>query len=449
MALSRRTFLRAAAGGLAVPLAGCSSGTEPSLSVPDAAAIDEPVSVAITGLDPDQDVTLRSRARSRDGRTWVARARFRADANGRVSVAGQRPRGGSDYDRADPTGPFWAMRPADLARGDRPAPDVRFVPPRRAYDVRLAALVDGQPVAAATTTRRLHDPEITALRIDRDGIVGWVFEPPGTGRAPAVVHLHGASGRPLRWAGRLLASRGYLTATPRYFGDEPSLPDALREVPVEYVTRTVAWLRRHERADGGPVGLVGYSRGGTLALLAGSRSDAVGAVVGWVPSTVAYEGLDPGRVPAGASAWSVDGDPVPYLELAEPDPGVPPTAGLPYFEPPLDAATPGQLARVTVPLADVDAPMYLASATDDRRWPSTRLCERATTRLAAVESDHEVRHDAHEGAGHFRYPPTLPTAGTTRTGRNRYGGTPTANARANAATWRRTVSVLDQALGAE
>jgi nucleolar protein 56 len=358
MVLSRRTVLRAAVGGLAVPLAGCSSGTEPSLSVPDAAVLDEPVSIAITGLDPGREVTLRSRARSRDGRTWVARARFRADATGRVSVADQPPREGSDYDRADPTGPFWAMRPAGLAPGDRPAPDVRFVPPGAEYDVRLAALVDEEPVARATSTRRLYDPRIRGGRIDRDGIVGSVFEPPGSGPVPAVVHLHGSGGRPLRWAGRLLASRGYLTATLRYFGDAPSLPDTLREVPVEYVTRAVAWLRRHERADGGSVGLAGFSRGGTLALLAGSRSDAVGAVVGWVPSSVAYEGLDPGRAPAGISAWSVEADPVPFLELAEPDLGPPPTAGLPYFEPPLDAATPGQLAAATVPLADIDAPIY-------------------------------------------------------------------------------------------
>jgi hypothetical protein len=34
-------------------------------------------------------------------------------------------------------------------------------------------------------------------------------------------------------------------------------------------------------------------------------------------SGVVYEGLRPGRVPAGTAAWSIDAEPVPHLELNE------------------------------------------------------------------------------------------------------------------------------------
>jgi nucleolar protein 56 len=58
-------------------------------------------------------------------------------------------------------------------------------------------------VAETATTRRLYDPDITRRRIDRDGLVGDAFLPPGDGAVPGVVHLHGAGGRPFRGVGRL------------------------------------------------------------------------------------------------------------------------------------------------------------------------------------------------------------------------------------------------------
>ena len=197
----------------------------------------------------------------------------------------------------------------------------------------------------------------------------------------------------------------------------------------------------------GRVGLVGFSRGGTLALLAGSRCADVGAVVGWVPSGVVWEGLTPRMRPAGTSAWSVDGDPVPYLGMAEHEPGPPPNPGLPYFEPALSAASEDERRAASVPVEEIDAPVHLVSATDDARWPSTRLSERVEERLDAHEFPHEYRHDRYAGAGHYIRLPYLPTPGTTRDRYRVYGGTPAANARASAGAWVGTRSFLGDALG--
>lgn len=185
--------------------------------------------------------------------------------------------------------------------------------------------------------------------------------------------------------------------------------------------------------------------GGTLALLAASRDGDVDAVVGWVPSGIAWEGLTRRSRPAGTSAWSIGGEPIPYLEMAEPDLGPPPNPGLPFFEPVLAAASEDELRAASVPVEEADAPVFLVSATDDARWPSTALSERVAGRLDAHDDPHGYRHDRYEGAGHYLRLPYLPTPGTSRDRYDVYGGNPAANASASAGAWSGTLSFLGRA----
>lgn len=443
----RRDVLRGLASAGLVPIVGCSAGdTDPSIDVPADALTDEPVAIGVDGLEPQSSVLLRARAESRDGTTWESRARFEVGEAGRLSVPERAPVEGT-YEGADAMGPFWSMRPVGTGSSGPLPPEALFAPEASGYDVDLAAEVDGETVAETTTTRRLFDPDIERRSVDHPDLVGRFFAPPGDGPAPGVVHLHGAGGRPHLATGRLLASRGYAALVLHYFGDPESLPDGLVEVPVEYVETAVEWLRERDRVAGPEVGLVGFSRGGTPALLAGSRRDEVGAVVGWVPSGIVWEGVTARRRPAGTSAWSVDGDPVPYLGMAEHEPGPPPTPGLPYFEPALSSASEDERRAASVPAEDVDAPVLLVSATDDARWPSTRLSERVAERLDSRGFPHEYRHDRYAGAGHYIRLPYLPTPGTVRDRYRVYGGSPAANARASAGAWVATLSFLGDALG--
>lgn len=441
----RRAVLRVLASVGLLPAAGC-GGTEdrPSIAVPSAALTDESVRIEIDGLESVSSVVVRASS-SGDTREWVARASFDVDEE-TLSVPDRAPTGGT-YEGADPMGLFWSKHPTGTAPERSPPAEVQFSPDETGYEVALAVEVDGETVAETTTERRLFDPAIERRTVDHDAVVGEFFAPPGDGPVPAVVHLHGVGGRPHLATGRLLASRGIATLTLQYFGDPEPIPDSLVEVPVEYVETAIGWLRGRNRVADPTVGLFGFSRGGTLALLAASRSDSVGAVVGWVPSGVAWEGLGPRRTPAGTAAWSIDGEPVPFLELADADPGSPPTEALPYYEPALSTASDDDLAAASVPVEAADAPIFLVSATDDKRWPSSDLAERVIDRLDAAEYPHEYRHDSHAGAGHYLRFPYLPTAGTTRDADNVYGGSPEANARAEAEAWFETRSFFEAALG--
>lgn len=439
---TRRDLLCGLGVAVVGSLAGCTATQAPTVEVPASALTDERVRVVVGGVPSDASLRLRASARSETGETWTARARFDVD-DGRVAVAQAAPVDGT-YTGTDPMGLIWSMRPAQASQ---PLPPSTVFVPGDAYEVTLTAEVGGEPVAEATTTRRLFDPDVDQRAVDRDDLVGTFVAPPADEPAPGVVHLHGAGGEPHLPTARLLASRGFPTLALQYFGAPDPVPDTLAEVPVAYVQRAMDWLREQPEVADTAVGLVGYSRGGSLALLAASQFDAVGAVVGWVPSGVVWEGLGRDRTPAGTSAWTVDGDPVPYLELADAAPGPPPTPGLPYFEPALREASETALADATIPVEDADAPIHLVSATDDRRWPSTALSERAIARLDAVDYPHAYGHDRYEGAGHYLTLPYLPTAGLDRDRYNVYGGTPAATARASEGVWRTTLSVLRTAFG--
>jgi hypothetical protein len=63
----------------------------------------------VSGLEPGQEVSLRSRLLRSDSRWWSGAARFVADAAGCVDLTRDAPREGA-YAGVDPMGLFWAMQ---------------------------------------------------------------------------------------------------------------------------------------------------------------------------------------------------------------------------------------------------------------------------------------------------------------------------------------------------
>jgi nucleolar protein 56 len=412
-------------------LAGCgAASTDAELRAPDATLVDGRFAVELAGAP--SLTTVRMTARAEDGRsytpTWSASATFRSTEDGTVSPAEQSPRSGS-YDGVDPMGLLWSMDT------DEPAAEA-FFPPGD-HDVTLTASVDGETVARTTVGRRLAVDGVESRPLDPVDLVGTIHTPPGDGPAPGVLLLHGAGGREPTAAARLLSARGFVACSLRYFGGDPSLPDVLAEVPVEYARRAVDRLLAHPRVAGPQVGVRGVSKGAELALLLGSHDGRVGAVVGVSPSTVVWEGFDGEGRPAGTSSWTVDGEPVPYVPLAAfgdvpGDPVRNPRALYEYSE---LRADPERVAAATVPVERVRGAVALFSGTDDRRWHSTAMADRAVDRLAEADHTHEHTHRRFEGAGHAMPLPYLPTYGASASPSSPLGGAPAPNARASEGHW--------------
>lgn len=274
---------------------------------------------------------------------------------------------------------------------------------------------DGRELGATSVTRT-HVDWLEFPAIDHDELVGRLVTPPDGDPAPGVLVLHGSAGEPDVDVAAKLAANGFAALALRYFGIG-ELRDDLVEIPLEYVETAIEWLLDHERTTGGTVGIHGMSRGGELALLAGSQLDGVGAVVSIAGSGVVAPGLD-GDGPAETSAWSLDGEPVPYLDA------------------PVEGATREEIEPATIPVENVDGPVLLVSGTDDEVWNALERQRVAESRLD--ERGHpEFEHLVYEGAGHMIRPPYVPVGGS-----GRGGGSNEANAYASHDYWPTVLETL-------
>ena len=136
----------------ALGLTGCTRGgdhdsVQASMSVsPQAALVDQPVTVSVGGLPAGARTTLTAKATDTDGTTWSATAQFQATSAGELSLS--QPSLGGSYTGANPMGLLTLMAPPP---GSAPAV---FLHPEAGYDVALQVSVSGQVVATATIRRQ-------------------------------------------------------------------------------------------------------------------------------------------------------------------------------------------------------------------------------------------------------------------------------------------------------
>lgn len=125
-------------------------------------------------------------------------------------------------------------------------------------------------------------------------IGGILYRPelsPGQVR-PAIVILHGhlpygtSGAATVEGVARRYRDRGYIALAMSMRGWPPSggVDDCALEQP-EDVVRVVEWLKSEPGMDAAHIGLMGYSKGGQMALLAAARGASAQAVVSYYPPT--------------------------------------------------------------------------------------------------------------------------------------------------------------------
>jgi dienelactone hydrolase len=436
----------------------------------DTVLLDETVRIALSGLPPDQLVTIRLTGVG-PARIWRSAATFRADGGGRVDLATATPLSGS-YQGAHPMGLIWSAVRDSAARPTGPAgplggpqrtPEPRAVPPQ---GLELSAEVAGRVVAVDTLWRLAMAPTVRAEAVRERGLVGTVYLPAGAERRPAVIVLGGSLGgiTPPNGIPGGLASRGYVVLSLGYFAAE-GLPEELANIPLEYFGTALRWLAEHPSVDSSRLAVVGVSRGGELALLVGATYPAVRAVVAYVPSHVAWPG--PSAATVRPPAWTLGGRPVPWMHATETAAAVARQSGCrdaaaAACAPPLtlhrflarleDSAA---AARAEIPVERINGPVLLISGREDRVWPSTLMADRVVARLRRTGFRHPVEHHAYAGAGHAIGRPYVPAADLTVPRANPSsghfsmpGGTAEATALASEDAWRKMLAFLERSLGA-
>jgi len=283
---------------------------------------------------------------------------------------------------------------------------------------------------------------------------------PGSSRRPALIVLGGSEGG--GWVARTssprFASRGFAVLGLPYYSpgsgerEIPELPAAFADIPVDRLNAAFEWLKRRPEVDASRVGLVGTSKGAEFVLIAASRFKWMTSVVAIVPSDVVWEGWGPGVEPGTRSSFALDGKAlpfVPYLEFAQEFEGFRTGRDVKMrrFQDKGRAANPAAAVKARIEVENFRGPLMVIGGYDDQVWASGMMAQniaerRAAHRLATValifpEAGHAISNNG-----------WVPTT-QYNVGPSKVGGTPQANAAAQARAYPETIAFLKRTLRVE
>ena len=230
--------------------------------------------------------------------------------------------------------------------------------------------------------------------------------------APAVLLVPGSDGGIPGGYGRKIAEQGFTAFALGYFGIE-GLPSYIEHIDLGYFKKALEWLLSLPENAGSKVHIVGYSRGGELALLLGCHfPDLIESIVAFVPNCYICGGFPHPNKPA----WQIKGGPFLHglmsgdknLQEAEDlrlacDKGVIPyhegTKEDPYEVVDLFMARGGE-SDMEIPVEKIKAPLLILSGSDDRVWPSAFYGSKIIERLDRCGSGVSREHICYKDAGH-------------------------------------------------
>lgn len=394
--------------------------------------------IVLSGLPAGAEVIIATET-PRDRHVWRAEAVFMAAADGSIDLGRDAPLGGG-YEGVAAMGLIWAQTGSgELFPSDLSLP----------LETTLTAHIGGELIASRHFSQILMAEGVTRHPLAEDGLVGTLFLPAGEGPHPAIMILNGSGGGINEPRAALWASRGVAALALGYFG-APGLPKYISNTPLEYFARGLDWLRARVRPKNDFVAVAGQSRGGELALLLGATfPDKVSAVLGYVPSAFVHGGqaaADPApELGRDGPCWTLDGKPLVHQWQDNATASWKPYDDATDMRRNADAmrtalGDPPAMASARIPVERIAGPVLLLSGGDDGAWPSDLYSLIVQTSLLAAGHRHEVLWKNWSAAGHsilFPYTPATriahrhPVSGIATT----MGGSPAANAEANADAW--------------
>ncbi len=257
--------------------------------------------------------------------------------------------------------------------------------------------------------------------------VRWTPEAP-TGVGALV--LAGSSGRVDSARAELLARSGVVAESIRWFGG-PGQHEGPWEIPLEIFLDRVAELAR----DCDRVLVVGTSFGAEAALLTGTHSADVDAVVAFAPSDVTWAGVRGDG--SQTSHWTLGGEPVPFVPFDEDwEPHDDPPAFVGLYEQSRERFA-GQSVAAAIAVERIERVILIAGG-DDAVWPSLAMARA----IEARRTQHDMPTTLVSGqlAGHRAVLPGEPVVSGGM--RMRRGGTEVADRRLGAAAWEHVRALL-------
>jgi len=324
---------------------------------------------------------------------------------------------------------------------------------RRLIAAAIASAVAAAIILFGAVAARADD--LVRVPVAAGSLVGTFLAPADGKRHPAIVVLGGSEGGLHDDQARVLAEHGYAALALAYFGVDP-LPNKLKAIPIETVSRGIDWLVARPEVDGARIGILGTSKGGEFALLAASREPRIHATAAVVPSAYVWFDLafDGGTE---TSSWSAGGAPVAYIPS---DPVADMAVGRAFasggtvsfrdtFNASYAAASPAVRERATIAVEKIAGPVLCIAGGDDREWDSPAACAMVHDRRHAAGRDAKDEAMVEPGAGHALPFSGKPAPGSYPAGPATIvlGGTPEANGRGGADARDRVIAFFNKVLG--
>ncbi|XP_071414386.1 acyl-coenzyme A thioesterase 5-like [Pithys albifrons albifrons] len=254
------------------------SSMGPSIRLSPAARslFDEPLAIAVQGLSPRQQVTLRTSLRDETGELFQASARYQAGDDGELDLARCPALPGGSFSGLEPMGLLWALQPQKpfwyMMKRDVQSP----------FLLQLEVLEGhGEPperlLAQAQHERAFLRDGVRRVPVREGRIRATLFLPPGEDTFPGIIDIHGLGGGLFEHRASLLANHGFATLALAYYQYE-DLPQKLTEIHLEYFEEAVNYMLQHPQVKGPGVGLLGYSKGGEVSLAMASFLKNITAV---------------------------------------------------------------------------------------------------------------------------------------------------------------------------
>ncbi|HET7931728.1 MAG TPA: acyl-CoA thioesterase/bile acid-CoA:amino acid N-acyltransferase family protein [Rhodanobacteraceae bacterium] len=411
---------------------------------PQTALFDQPIAIAIHGLEPDVKVTLTLTTKDVHGNVWGSHAEFFSSLTGTLNLSDTAPFSGT-YNCVDPMGLFWSMQPPK----SKPKLTFQVFPTnglqRDAKETyRLIASVGGKEIGSATLTRLLVGPEISRRKIRQGMLYANLYYPSGFEhdgvRHPAVIVLGGSEGgiETAAFVARWLASRGFVALATAWYHIGP-LPKNMVDVPVKPVQEALSYLERLPFVNPDAIGAWGGSWGGTLALLSAVHFNQIHAVVSALGPVIVGNGIDRGVPPADyrsvdASPFVYDGKPIPFVTYQ-------------VYQKFVETRDQSLINKATIPIWHIHGPILFIAGGDDKLASSGIEASIGMSVLKAHHHPYQDRVAFYPNAGHLIFPGYFPTANWATA--NPYipvGGTSTAYGQANEKVGPETITFLRESL---
>ncbi|WP_078394413.1 acyl-CoA thioester hydrolase/BAAT C-terminal domain-containing protein [Shouchella patagoniensis] len=422
---------------------------------PERALTDEQVAIQLTGSEPGSIITIIATTTDDTGQKFESQATFEADELGEVDLVKQKPIEGT-YAEADAMGLFWSMEP--VQRVNTGFTKHSAVP----QTVYLTAYEERKALAHAKVERCFYLDDVTSIEVDVRELVGQLYLPKTKTNCPGVIIVGGSDAAVHEQAAALLASNGYAALALAYYAAE-GLPKGIQRIPLEYVETALQWLGEQDQVNKEKLGIVGFSRGSELALLAGTVFPQLKAIIAVAPSALMFSGNKNLQM-INEPAWTYKGVELPYF--------LPKSSPREFFRflgnwltaKPISNLSGAYAAlndkekvnQTIIPVEKIQGKMMFICGEDDQLQPAIHFSKMLTDRLREHGDQREPCFVSYKDAGHFSaFPAALPYLPTTRSITNRgkmtmtFGGTAKGSAKAAEHSFREVLLFLKKTFESE